>query len=114
MAKLLHLIVSPRGEQSESLRITQTFVDAYVQTNPKTEVHTHDLWADPVPTFDGDRVAAKMTAIGGETPAGEQATKWDSVVATFNRFAATDLYVIPFPGIVSVPDRMCAGVPTSG
>ena len=97
MAKLLHLIVSPRAEQSESLRITQTFVDAYVEANPETEVDTHDLWADPVPTFDGDRVAAKMTVIGGETPSGEQATKWDSVVATFNRFAAADLYVIGVP-----------------
>ena len=81
MTKLLHIIVSPRAEQSESLRMTQTFVDAYVQANPETEGDTLDLWADPVPTFDGDRVAAKMTVIGGETPSGEQATKWDSVVA---------------------------------
>jgi FMN-dependent NADH-azoreductase len=97
MTKLLHLIVSPRGGESESLHITQTFVDAYVEAHPETEVDTHNLWTDPVPTFDSDRVAAKMTVIGGETPSGEQATKWDSVVATFNRFAAADLYVIGVP-----------------
>jgi len=97
MTKLLHLVVSPRREQSESLRVTQTFVDSYLEAKPETEVDTHDLWADPVPTFDGDRVAAKMTVIGGETPSGEQATKWDSVVATFDRFAAADLYVIGVP-----------------
>lgn len=97
MTKLLHLIASPRGTDSESLGIAQAFVDAYAQAHPDVQVDTVDLWAEPVPTFDGDRVAAKMTVIGGETPTGEQATKWDTVVATFERFAAADLYVAGVP-----------------
>ncbi|GEM_PF-4691089 len=86
MTKLLHLIVSPRAEQSESLRITQAFVDAYVEANPATEVDTHDLWADPVPTFDGDRVAAKMTVIGGETP---PASRRRNGIASWPRLTAS-------------------------
>lgn len=97
MTRLLHVISSPRAEQSDSLAIANTFVDAYVQAHPEAEVDTLNLWADPVPTFDGNRVAAKMNVIGGQTLAGEQATAWDDIVAHAERFTAADLYVFGVP-----------------
>lgn len=97
MPRLLHIICSPRKEQSDCLTVANTFIDAYVQAHTDTDVDTLDLWADPVPNFDGNRVAAKMTVIGGQTPAGEQATAWDDIVERVERFTRADLYVFGVP-----------------
>jgi len=96
VTRILHMITSPRAD-SESAALTTAFVDAYVQGHPETEVDVLDLWKDPVAPFDGDRVGAKMTVLGGQSLAGAQATAWDSIAETFARFAAADLYVIGVP-----------------
>ncbi len=96
MTRILHLISSPRPD-SESANITKAFVDAYVAAHPDAEVDTLNLWTDPVPSYDGDRVAAKMTILGGGTPAGVEGSAWEGISAAFERFAAADLYVIGVP-----------------
>lgn len=76
MTRLLHMITSPRQEQSESVALTKAFVDAYVSEHPGTEVDEYDLWTEGLPAFDGDAVGAKMTVIGQGTPEGDEATAW--------------------------------------
>jgi FMN-dependent NADH-azoreductase len=97
MNRLLHIIGSPRGPRSTSRAITEAFVDRYRTLHPDDEVDTLDLWADPIPTFDGDRVAAKMTVIGGGSVDGAQATAWESITEVFQRFDAADRYVFGVP-----------------
>ncbi len=43
MGKLLHVSASPRGTDSESLRIAGVFVEAYRATHPEDEVEHWDL-----------------------------------------------------------------------
>jgi FMN-dependent NADH-azoreductase len=97
MSRLLHVIGSPRGPHSVSRAITEAFVDRYRALHPHDEIDTLDLWADPIPAFDGDRAAAKMTVIGGGTLEGAEATAWDSITAIFRRFDAADRYVFGVP-----------------
>lgn len=97
MNRLLHIIGSPRGPRSTSRAITEAFVDRYRTLHPDYEVDTLDLWADPIPTFDGDRVAAKMTVIGGGSVEGAERTAWDSIGEVFRRFDAADRYVFGVP-----------------
>ncbi len=97
MTKLLHVISSPRGDNSESRALSTAFVDAYVQAHPDADVDTLDLWADPVPTFDGTRVEGKMAVFGGQEPTGVVGAAWADVVAAADRFKAADLYVFSVP-----------------
>jgi FMN-dependent NADH-azoreductase len=97
MTRLLHVISSPRRDDSTSRAIGDTFVGAWREQHPGGEVDVLDLWTDPIPAFDGDRAAAKMTVIGGETPEGRLATAWDSVAEVFSRFARADRYVFGIP-----------------
>jgi len=56
-----------------------------------------DLWAQPLPVFAGDHVAAKMTVIGGVTPDGREATAWDEITRVSERFAAAEAYLFTVP-----------------
>jgi FMN-dependent NADH-azoreductase len=94
VSRLLFVQSSPRNGRSESRRVADAFLSAYAEARPDVELDLLDLWETPLPPFDGDRVAAKMTIFAGATP---EATVWDGVVAEFDRFAAADEYLFTVP-----------------
>lgn len=97
MKKLLHIISSPRGESSDSEKIAAAFLKQYKETNPDAQIDTLNLWTDKIPSFDGNKAAAKMTFFGTGTLEGEIKTAWDQVVEVANRFTAADEYLITVP-----------------
>lgn len=97
MKKILHIISSPRGENSESEKIAKAFLDEYKALNPNAEIDTLNLWTDNVPSFDGNKAAAKMTFFGTGTLEGEIKTAWDEVVEVTNRFTSADEYLFTVP-----------------
>lgn len=97
MKKILHIISSPRGENSESEKIAKAFLDEYKTLNPNAEIDTLNLWTDNVPSFDGNKAAAKMTFFGTGTLEGDIKTAWDEVVEVTNRFTSADEYLFTVP-----------------
>lgn len=72
MATLLHIEVSPMGENSYSRRIAQTFMDSWHKKHTDGDVIHRDLNANPVPHLDAETIFA------GYTPEGE----WPSSMAS--------------------------------
>jgi FMN-dependent NADH-azoreductase len=97
MSKLLYVISSPRGEQSESRAIADEFLDAYRQSDPSLEVDVLDLWTEPLPVYARHGVAAKMAVFAGQAPAGDEAAAWAEVQRIFARFDAADEYLFAVP-----------------
>ena len=97
MSKLLYVIASPRGEQSESRAIADQFLDAYRRSDPSVEVDVLDLWTESLPVYGGDGVAAKMTVFAGQAPSGEAGAAWAEVQRLFARFDAADEYLFTVP-----------------
>jgi FMN-dependent NADH-azoreductase len=97
MTKLLHIISSPRGDQSESNRIASTFLDAYLPAAGPVEVDTLDLWDGSLPVYAGRGVEAKMNVFAGQDPAGEAGEAWGEVQRVFDRFASADEYLFTVP-----------------
>lgn len=97
MTKLLHVSASPRGQQSESLAIADSFLDSFRTAHPGAEVETFDLWDGSLPPFGPAAVAAKMAVFAGADPQGEQASAWQAARTTFERFAAADHYLFSVP-----------------
>jgi FMN-dependent NADH-azoreductase len=97
MSKLLYVMSSPRGEQSESRAIADEFLGAYRQSDPSVEVDMLDLWTEPLPVYARDGVAAKMAVFAGQTPSGDQAAAWSEVQRIFARFDAADEYLFAVP-----------------
>jgi len=97
MSKLLYVISSPRGEQSESRAIADEFLEAYRRSDPSLEVDVLDLWTEPLPLYGGKGVSAKMAVFAGQTPSGDEGAAWAEVQRVFSRFDAADEYLFAVP-----------------
>lgn len=95
--KLLFVKGSPRAEKSTSGRVAESFLNAYRARHPGAEIDEIDLWAEPLPEFDGDKAAAKMSFFGEGTLDGVRKTAWDEIVAITQRFASADDYLFTVP-----------------
>jgi len=93
---LLHISSSPRGTDSESLRIAKVFTDTYAESHPGAVVDHWDLWDAPLPDM-ALGAKAKMTVFGGGTPVGAEGRVWAEARAAFDRFAAADRVLFSVP-----------------
>jgi FMN-dependent NADH-azoreductase len=97
MPDLLHISASPRGEDSQSLRLAATFLDTYRAIHPGAEIDEWDLWDGTLPAFGPAAARAKMTVFGGGTPQGEEGEAWRAAGAAFARFDAADRILFSVP-----------------
>ena len=93
---LLHISSSPRGTDSESLRIAKVFTDTYAESHADAVVDHWDLWDAPLPDM-ALGAKAKMTVFGGGTPVGAEGRVWAQARAAFERFAAADRVLFSVP-----------------
>ena len=94
MSKLLVINSSPRGPESESLALAETFLAGYRAAHPGAEIERLDLFTADLPVFDGDKAAAKMQIFGGADP---DETAWGQVRRVFEHFASFDNYLFTVP-----------------
>jgi FMN-dependent NADH-azoreductase len=98
MSKLLFVEASPHGRrQPKSVQIAEAYLAALRRTSPALEVDTLRLWDTELPSFDGDKVAAKMNVIGGQQQNAAEKTAWDEIVGIANRFISADRYLFAVP-----------------
>ena len=97
MSKLLYIKASPRGADSKSTSVADAYLAALRERLPDLVVDALDLAQEKIPDFDGDKVAAKMAVITGQSNEGRQKTAWDEITAVANRFIAADRYLLAVP-----------------
>ncbi len=97
MTKLLYIKASPRDAAFRSVAVADAYLAALKAKTPDLEVDVLDPWTTGLPEFDGNRANAKLTVFGGGTNEGEQATRWDEIVAIAQRFASADRYLFAIP-----------------
>ncbi|HLX14646.1 MAG TPA: NAD(P)H-dependent oxidoreductase [Bradyrhizobium sp.] len=97
MTKILHIQASPRQADSKSNEIARARIDTLRQRDRSLVVDTLDLWREPLPEFDGNSAAAKMTFFGIGQLDGANRTAWDRIVEITERFKAADHYVLGVP-----------------
>lgn len=97
MTKLLFVQASPRGTDSRSVQIAETYLTALRADNPRLRVDVLGLWDTELPVFDGDKVAAKMNVITGQPHDETRQTAWDQIVRIADRFISADRYLFAVP-----------------
>ncbi len=96
MAKLLHILASPRVE-SYSTRVAKAFLDSYRQARPEDRVEVLDLFQADIPPFHAPQAKAKYAVAAGQVPRDEAEAAWQPVVRTINHFREFDKYVLSSP-----------------
>jgi FMN-dependent NADH-azoreductase len=79
--KLLHIVASPRGTASNSLRVSQALIDALRARTPGLRVEVLDLFAERLPALVDP----------------SHADSWLAVEALIARFLAADAYLVSTP-----------------
>ncbi len=96
MAKLLHILASPRVE-SYSTRVAKAFLDSYRQARPDDHIEVLDLFQADIPPFHAPQAKAKYAVMAGQTPRDEAEAAWQPVIKTINHFKGFDKYVLSSP-----------------
>jgi FMN-dependent NADH-azoreductase len=97
MAKLLFIEGSPRKLRSKSTQVARTFLTAFQKSHPNDSIETLDLWATPLPRFDGATIEAKYAIGEGRAHTPEEAHAWRAVVDLIERFKSADKYLFSLP-----------------
>ncbi|MGH1444961.1 MAG: FMN-dependent NADH-azoreductase [Cognatishimia sp.] len=97
MTKILYIVASPRGDESQSSKLANAYLAERKARQPNVEIDVLDLWQADLPEFNGDKAAAKMTFFGVGEMNNETQSAWGQIVAITQRFTDADEYVFSVP-----------------
>jgi FMN-dependent NADH-azoreductase len=95
--KLLHIIATPRTGQSNTLRVSETFVDKLRTVRDDVTVDVVDLYDYDLPAIAGDNIEAKYTLMVGRPIDKNHEESWRQIESLIAHFLAADAYLISAP-----------------
>ena len=95
--KVLHVIATPRSDNSNSLRITEQFLAELSKHSADLDVEVVDLFNEDLPAIAGDNIETKYTLMHGQPIDRDHVESWTQIERLIERFLAADLYVISSP-----------------
>jgi len=97
MSKLLHIIATPRGEDSRTLKVTEAFFEGLENNNPDCRVDTLDVTKENLPPMTVKAVNGKYVLLGGKDLPEDLKPAWSDIIKHIERFLSADGYVISSP-----------------
>ena len=94
--KLLDIQSSPRGELSDSITLTTSFIEA-CKSNTSIVVDTLNVWHERLPEFDYEAIGAKYKAVKHETMTEAESNVWERIQSLIQRFQNADRIVLRTP-----------------
>ena len=95
--KLLHVIATPRGLESNTLKVSRAFEDALREAHPDLSVDVVDLFNQDLPAIAGDNIEAKYTLMVGQPIDPNHAESWGQIEMLIEHFLSADAYLISTP-----------------
>ena len=97
MNKLLHIIASPRGEDSRTLKVSRAFLDNFIKKYPACRVEELRLFEETLQPLTVKIVSGKYVLLGGGDLTGELKDAWKSVERYINQFLSAEIILISTP-----------------
>jgi hypothetical protein len=88
--KLLEIQSSPRGESSDSISLTKSFIEACKSDNSSIVVDTLNVWHERLPEFDYEAIGAKYKAVKHETMTEAESNVWERIQSLIQRVQNAD------------------------
>ena len=95
--KLLEIQSSPRGEASDSIALTKSFIEACKSDDTSVIVDTLNVWHERLPEFDYEAIGAKYKAVKHETMTEAESNIWERIQSLIHRFQNADRIVLGTP-----------------
>ena len=97
MKKILHIISTPRGDASRTLKISGYFLESLKKKHPDCAIDTLDLFKDTIPSLTLKTVSGKYVLLAGKDLSGELKEAWRDIERVITRFLSADAYLISAP-----------------
>jgi FMN-dependent NADH-azoreductase len=95
--KLLDIQSSPRGESSDSIALTNSFITACRSRSHSVVVDMLNVWHEQLPEFDYEAIGAKYKAVKHEMMTEAESNIWDRIQSLIQRFQNADRIVLGTP-----------------
>ena len=97
MKKLLHVIATPREEESRTLKISEPFLEKFLEKNPDWVVDEINLGKEQLPEIGVKNVGGKYVLLGGKELFGKLKETWAEILQHIERFLSSDIILISTP-----------------
>ena len=97
MKKLLHIIATPRGDQSRTLKVTSAFLEAFKKNYPGCQIDEINLFSEKLPSLTVKQLDGKYELLGGKDLSPGSQKAWIDIVKEIERFLSADAYLISSP-----------------
>lgn len=97
MRKLLHIIATPRGNDSRTLRVSRAFLEVFRERYPACPVDELNVCTQPLPPLTAHVAGGKYILLGGRELPPEMQALWKGIIGHIERFLAADAYLVSTP-----------------
>ncbi|MBU1998992.1 MAG: NAD(P)H-dependent oxidoreductase [Candidatus Omnitrophica bacterium] len=97
MEKLLHIIATPRGEDSRTLKVSQAFIENLQKKFTKCSIDELNVAVEPLPPLTVKVVSGKYVLLSGKELSQEQKKAWRDIERHIERFLLADAYLLSLP-----------------
>lgn len=97
MKKLLHIIATPRGLNSNTLKVSQAFLDTFKIKYPHCIIDELNLFVQKLPQITSSRIEGKLALLSGRNLTESMLAQWAEIIAQIERFLSADAYLISAP-----------------
>ncbi|MBX7067118.1 MAG: NAD(P)H-dependent oxidoreductase [Parachlamydiales bacterium] len=97
MKRLLHIIATPREEESRTLQVSATFLEAFQEKHPDWLIDELDLSKEELPPLSAKSVSGKYVLLGGKDLYGSLKETWQEILQHIDRFKTADFFLISTP-----------------
>lgn len=97
MKKLLHIIATPRGEDSRTLKVSREFLEAFSRKNPECKVDELNVAAVNLPSLTVKMIYGKYVLLGGKELTEKLKDAWNPIERLIESFLSNDGYLISTP-----------------
>ncbi|MCM8798442.1 MAG: NAD(P)H-dependent oxidoreductase [Candidatus Omnitrophica bacterium] len=107
MKRLLHIIATPRGKDSNTLKISKVFLEGIKEKYPECKIDELNVFTDNLPEITLKTVDGKYVLLTGGELSGTLKNAWKKIVKQIERFLSADIYLITTPmWNFSIPYRL--------
>lgn len=97
MKKLLHIIATPRAQDSRTLKVTEAFLASLRKKYPDCDIDELNVATEALPSLTVKVINGKYVLLGGGELTEDLKTAWKEVERHIHRFLSADAYLISAP-----------------
>ncbi len=95
--KLLHIIATPRGHASNTIRISNIFLEELYAKYEDLNVEVLDLFRSDLPAVAGENIESKYMLMTGQELDDSHKNSWKQIEKNIENFLDADMYLITSP-----------------